>query len=361
MMSNLEQISLSLPVADESYDWQGVKFDIYLAKKFYSEQWENEPLRALVLKCRESFHRYGKVAVEDGYDNKSLVSIVGVSYLVDERLVKEWLTIRLVPAQGEPVLSEDLQVEFLDQKKLFDLIKEKLFYNQENSAQRLFTISRFCGIAPYYQDNFQPVSDQKKIKFTALSFVLLCKFSLKFIDLTDKHVYITAMFHHNIFERVIYLKHNDQQAYLELPDTHETLSVNPESLRSFFPGDVVFRHPTYFFKIKELILWVKKMLAEGKINSDTLQLFLKTEIDWDNAQRQLLDNKLALVNQLSSLGDLLSGDELLANSSCNRKQLRQLLEEEVPKSLILKLIYQSDLERRVEKFLTDLNFFNKYE
>lgn len=361
MILNLEQISLLLPVADESFDWQGVKFDIYLAKKFNTDQWQDESLRSLVLKCRESFYRYGKVALEDGYDNKSLICIVGASYLVEERLVKEWLTIRLVPAQGEPMLSEDLQVEFLDQKKLYELIKEKLFNSQENSAQRLFTISRFCGIAPYFQDSFQPLQNQKKIKFTALSFALLCNFSLKYINYSDKHVYITAMFHHNIFERIIYLKHNAQEAYLELPDTHETLSVHPDILKSFFPGDVVFRHPTYFFKIKELILWVKKMLSEGKINNDTLRLILKKEIDWDIAHQQLVNNKLAVVSQLSSLGDLLSGDEFLDDGLFTRKQLRLLLEEEVPKSLVLKLIHQSDLEQRVEKFLADLNFFNKYE
>ncbi len=361
MELDLEQITLSLPAVDESYDWQGVKFDIYLAKNFFTDKWRNESLRNLVLKCREAFHRYGKVALEDSYDDKSLVSIVGVSYLVAERPVKEWITVRLIPASGEPFLSEDLEVEFSNQKKLYDLIKEKLFYNQDDSIQRIFTISRFCGIAPYFQDNFQLVENKQKIKFTALSFVLLCRFSLKYFNLPDKHVYVTAMFHHHIFERIFFFKHNNNQTYLELPDTYETLSVHPDSLKIFFPGEISFRHPTYFFRIKELVIWIKKMLIQEKISVVTLKSVLKKEIDWDNVEQQLLDNKLELIKQLSSLGDIVSGDEILPGNICSREQLRKILEEEVPRSLILKLVHQSDLEQKINKFLADLNFLNNYE
>ena len=361
MELDLKQIVLSLPTADESYNWQDVKFDIYLAKNFFTDQWQNQSLRNLVLKCRESFHRYGKVALEDSYDDKSLVSIVGVSYFIDERQVKEWLTIRFVPAHGEPFLSEDLQIEFINQKKLYDLIKEKLFYNADDSTKRLFTISRFCGIAPYFEDNFQSVENQNKIKFTAISFSLLCKFSLKYFSLPDKHVYITAMFHHNIFKRLAFVNHNNLQACLELPDTHETLLVHSDSLQTIFPGEVAFRHPTYFFRIRELVVWVKKMLVEDKLNNATLLSVLKTEIDWDKIDQQLIDNKLVIVKQLSALGDLLSGDEILLNSRCDRQQLRQMLRDEVPLSLLFKLAYQLDLEQRIDRFLADLKFFNNYE
>ncbi len=341
MKIDLEQTIQSLPVADESYDWQGIKFDIYLAKNFFDNQWCNDALRLLVLKCRESFHRYGDVAVEDGYDKKSLVTIVGVSYLVNERLVKEWITIRLVPAFGEPFLSEDLQVKFADEQSLFEKIKEKLLPDNNDTEKRLFTISRFCGIAPYYQDSFQSVEGSKKIKFTLLSFILLCRFSLNRVSLVDRHFFITAMFHHNIFERLGFFKYGDKQSLFELPDIHETLSVDLEGLKIFNPGPVSFRHPTYFFRIKELLVWVKKMIDDGKINN----VVLKNEINWEEIEKDLNENKLNVITRFASLGELLGDDNL-----------KKSLTAEVPLSLILKLIHQAELEIKISKFLDDLNF-----
>ncbi len=350
MKLDIEQIIPFLPTADESYQWEGVKLDIFLAKNFYTDEWQNESLRLLVLKCRESFYRYGDVEVEDNYDKKSLISIIGVSYLFGNRLVKEWITIRLVPAEGAPSLSEDLHVEFDNHKKLFQLIKEKILFDRKDSEKRLFTVSRFCGISPYFEDDFRFVAESKKIKFTLLSFVLLCKFSMKYIALDDKHYYFTAMFHHNIFDKLGFFHHRDKKIEFSLPDTFKTLSMDQDELNTFFPGPVAFRHPTYFFRIKELVLWIKSMLNENKIDPDSLNLILKTKIDWIEIEKRLFENKLEVVTQLSALGVLF--EDL---------NLRNLLRREVPLSLILKLIHQSELQQKINNFLAEINFSTKYE
>jgi len=129
-----------------------------------------------------------------------------------------------------------------------------------------------------------------------------------------------------------------------LTDIHETLSIEKTEATNFFPGQVAFHYPTYFFRIKELVAWVKKMAIGGHLTNH--HLILESDDEWSEIEKTLNENKLRIVSKFAKLGELLVDEKI-----------KESLIEEVPLALLLKLSHQSELLKRIGVFLKDINFY----
>ncbi|MFA6423722.1 MAG: hypothetical protein WCV83_00210 [Candidatus Magasanikbacteria bacterium] len=345
---NFKKDIYQLPTPDKVYDWQGIRWEIFLAKNF-SSQWVNETTHNLVLKCRQSFERYGEISLEDDYDNKSLVLLARVHFENENGQQEEFFSLRLIPAQGEPFLTEDLQVILHGGGNLYELIKDKLHFGHSESHKYIFTISRFCGLSLI-------PSNQNHLKHTTLSLVILWLFALEGVPKPHKDIAITAMFNRHIFSKVSRLKINNKEFVLSLPEIHETLSLSIENFGNFFPGPVAFHYPAYFFNLPELISWFRKIFDDKKINLDTIKHCWGTEIDWVQIEKELSHDKMAVIKKMHGLGKMLNGCTPLPGCKLNSVELRNDLEEAVKSSLVLKLIKLEDLEKILKKFLDNISF-----
>lgn len=92
-------------------DWAGVTLEVFRAK-WSGAAWPSDDLSDVIRTGRERFRTcYGeKAPVFDVYDEKAAIYAVRASYDAPDlgEQVTEWLSLRLVPAQGLPSLTEDL-------------------------------------------------------------------------------------------------------------------------------------------------------------------------------------------------------------------------------------------------------------
>lgn len=358
MMNEVEikKIINQLPTAHKVYARDGVEWKIYLAKDFFVPNWKDEAVRKVVLECRKSFRRYGEIHLEDEFDIKSLVLLIQVNFDIDGTPQQEFFSLRLVPASGEPFLTEDLKITFLDGKNLYEIMRERLSFGQSQVEENIFTISRFCGFSLVGRSNTD-IYQSQKLRFTTISLVLMWLFALNNLSKMAESTYLTAMFNQDIFNKLSRCKFNNRESDLFLPEISETMAGSSDFFKIFSPGPVAFHYPTYFFHLPQLVSWLKKIMIEKKITIDTIKHFLQMEIDWVQLEEYLLSNKIAVIKKLSGLGKMLNSTEALPGSDLDSAQLRADLAKSATHPLVLKLIKLKDLEDRLKKFLNDLNFF----
>ena len=88
---------LSAPTA--RYAAPGVVFEVYRARDLHSNRWNGSALKEVALLCRDAYSRYGDRPRLDAYDKKSAIYLVRARYAH----IEEWLSIRMVPGDGEPI------------------------------------------------------------------------------------------------------------------------------------------------------------------------------------------------------------------------------------------------------------------
>jgi len=358
IMKNFEiqQLINKLPVADEVYSWQKVKWKIYIAKNFSSHNWGDEVVHKLVLECRKSFRRYGDIALDDAFDKKSMVVLLQADFEKDNICQTEFFSLRVIPASGEPVLTEDLQITFRNGKNLYTIIKERLFFGQSEIENNVFTLSRFCGF--HVSDQLDDISDKQRLKFTTVALSLMWWFSLKHLPDIGGEVYLTAMFNREIFNKLSKFNFDGQEKKLLLPEVEETILMPSNSLKNFSPGAVAFHYPAYFFHLPRLVEWLKKMVSDNKISKLDLNHFLQKEVDLIKLEKQLTGNKIEVIEHLSGLGKLLNSPDVLPVSNTKSAALRDDLESSVEQPLTLKIVKLDRLHSILKNFLDDLNFFS---
>ncbi len=345
-----------LPGSQKKYNWQGVEFDLYIAKDFGVDNWRSAELKQLVLNCRQAFERYGEISLEDDLDKKSAVLLVRARYSEAGKQMEEWFSMRFVQANGHPFLTEDLLVKFKDGKNLFEIIKNKYYTTDQEAANNIFTISRFCGTAPYNTDDLSGENNFKR-RFTALAFYLMALLALENVFEKEKIFHITAMFHNSIFERLRIFHWKDLKHSFDFDFVHEVLEIPQEYMIDFSPGPVALRYPTYFFHLSKLVAWIKKAIEEKKISHHTVNHYLQKEVDMNDVEISLENNRIKGVKSLSNLGLIFTGSDKLVHSEYTGDELGKELEQEVEKTLVLNIFTSVGLRNKINEFLEKLNFF----
>lgn len=353
-IQELKKVIVDLPVTYKSYEQDGVRWDIFVAKKLYSKNWENQSLHDLVRLCRRSFLRYGAVPLEDAYDNKAMVLLARVRYPLNDICAEEWLSIRFIPASGEPYLSEDLQLKLGSGPTFYEIINDKLFFGSDKASDFLLTISRICGIEPYDRENFNFI--QKRLEYTALTSSLVFLTMTDILQSENRYQYITAMFNQNIFRHIKEKEKDGKIVVLDLPNAHEILNLPEDYFKHIKAEKTAYSFPTYFFNLSQLIKWLEKIVAEGSISVSVINKFLVKPIDWREIDKKMLGNKVAVLDDLNGLGGLFSFEGKLEGSKYTGKQLREELEREVDKSFSLKLFSRNDLRKKLKLFLQEFKF-----
>lgn len=354
MISEIQSLSKKLPKPEKSYAWQGVNFDLYIAKNFNTSKWLNQQLKGIVLLCRKSFKRYGNVPLVDEYDKKSLIILVRINYAENNKRLTEWFTLRVISANGKPDMTEDLLLQFENGKKLYDIIKEK-FYPNTDGSKSIFTLSRFCGSTVYLQNGLK-ATDFKR-RFTNIAFVLMGFLATE--NLTSKFAdfHLTAMFHHNIMERLKHFEWEGKKAKFNFDEIFDVLGLAPEGLKKLSPGNIAYYYPTYFFRLEQLINWLKVLQNEGKLSAQTFNHYLKNELNWVEIDDHATANKIKVVKKLSGLGALFTAKKKIHDSDLSGDDLRARLNNEVEKTLVLNVFSNKSFEKKIQSFLKDLNFF----
>ncbi len=341
-----------LPAPFQVFEKGGVKCEVFIAKNLHTDKWEDSHLHSLVLLCRRSFLRYGKVLSEDGFDKKALVLLARTKYMMGGHITEEWLSIRFIPATGEPYLSEDLKLKLSSGKTFFEVIKEKLFSNSDQASDFLLTISRICGILPYNISEGKFIA--KKLQYTALTSAWTFLVMTNILQTENKYQYVTALFHQNIFRYIKQRENNDNTAILDLPNAHEVLKLPGSYFDNIEVGDTAYFFPTYFYNLQNLVDWLKKIIDDGLVQEGVINKFLLKPIDWKVVESQLKNDKVSLVRSLSGLGNFLAFDGRIDGVGCSGDELRKKLELEVAKSFSLKLFSRQDLKNKIQLFLEEL-------
>lgn len=335
--SSINTLVTSLPDPLAIYKKREVSFEFYVAKNFFSNDWEAKSLRELTKIARRTYQRYGDVPIFDEYDNKAAVYLVRSIYSLpglanSNTSVEEWLGVRLIPAHGDPVSTEDLDVSFYSNKNVTEHIRKKFFKNDEDVLHHVITTSRLCGISPFLSDTGKKLTGvivPRKQLYSAGSFAVIQKMFLeKNLSENLGYRYITSLFHEQFINKVLGTKVGGKHVKLNFLLAHELLNYDPKEFK-LDRSKLSYQYPGYFLDIKQLLKLLQKLLDKEIINTDTLRHYLKIEHDLDDLIKKAGSSVGDLIYELRLLGNLLTVEGGIKGSCFAGEALRKIVDEEV--------------------------------
>ena len=325
--AELSHIEKNLPNPVRQFRVGAANFSVYQAKSFYTHTWLSDNLKRLTVRARHSYLRYGSVPLLDEYDTKASVYVCSVSYLAENDVgpagtITEWVSMRFIPADGVPVLTDDLAQYFFKDSSIGDWLLQTHSIGEE-IFRRVVTISRLCGFS---SRGVHEYARHTPLRYTALAFLFInfCAFS----NSDTAHVdYITAVFHEQFFKKILDEIYTQSEVVLPTPRMEEYLGCTPGDVR-LKRKIMTYRFPTYFLPIKELTGFLVKLLDGGQLTEATLEQFVT-----NFSREQLSDwgdqSHVELTHNLTGLGNLFSHVGPIPASPLTGEELRVLIDKEV--------------------------------
>lgn len=325
--AELSRVEKNLPNPVRQFRVGEAIFSVYQAKSFYAHSWLNDNLKRLTVRARHSYLRYGAVPLLDEYDTKASVYVCSISYPVETGAgpaseITEWVSMRFIPADGVPVLTDDLAQYFFKDTSIGEWLLQTHSVGKE-IFRRVVTISRLCGFSSIGVHEY---ARHIPLRHTALAFLFInfCAFS----DPHTAHVnYVTAVFHEQFFKRILSEIYTQSGVALETPRVEEFLGCSPDEVR-LKRKIMTYRFPTYFLPVKELTGFLIRLLDGGQLTEATLEQFII------NFSRQQLgewekQSHVELTHNLTGLGNLFSHTGPIPASPLTGEELRMLVDKEV--------------------------------
>lgn len=312
-VAQLRTLSSLVPAPVLHVSQDDVVFDVYLAKETQA-RWKNSVLQKLVYEARRTFLRYGDVPSEDAYDHKSWVYLARARYDGYE----EWMSIRFVPAQGAPELTEDLLSLTLDGFSLDVPMKAKA--RREERHIDIQSISRLSAIRPYRIDRGHDV--KHKQQYTAQCFALM---NIAHMDrLTQLHHegMVSMMCHPRLVSRLqLHPEHNN----LFPRRAHAYLGLHETALR-FNRSLLAYQYPTYFLDIEALLTLLASLQKEKHISQKTLSHYAHVDQSPLELIRLYKHDPMTCLQELRHLGNLISTDDMLVGGNLTGEDIRILID-----------------------------------
>ncbi len=314
-----------LPAPDSSYSGKSATFEVYRAKDMYDKKWRHPSFLKLVSVARTSYHRYGKRSLFDAYDEKAAIYLVRVSY--DKKSVDgvgvvrvhEWLSVRMVPGDGEFEGVGELELYRFNDARVTDLLKEKVKHPGGNFWQYIVSDSRLCGIHPYTvvkKNKVSPVSE-KHIYSAECMALMQVQFILDYPPENLHFKYVTAIVRPEIKNKVITLRKDGAIVGPNFISAHTTLGLSGEARVAVDRTTYTYQFPLYWLDMQKLKTLIKTLLSEGKITQKTLDHYL------DGYSLDTGDGEIRLAKMLTVKGKLIA-------ATINGTELRNLIDVHVP-------------------------------
>jgi hypothetical protein len=332
-LKNLEKIE---PV--QKYTVDGVTFLIYKAKNLHNPKWNSALLKKITKEARRSYLRYGRMSLLDNYDKNAEIYICRAIDSVSE----EWISLRFVPGQTGADLLEDLSQYICNGQPVSIMIKQKLLPRDKNFKKKLVAISRICGIPPYTVS----ISESKitnlpiRLKHLAKSFALINKV---FFSRTE-FVYLLGVFRAELLGKLLQF---DNYLTLRLPSAYKLLGCKPRQIR-LNRNLLAYHFPGYFLNITQLMDLLEKLIKQGKLNFDSVKIFLK--FYEPNFKESLRGKKyVEVLRVIQGLDKLLCTRGMIPKSKLKGSELRSLVMSQVTDGPTLKIMPVDKWKRELNK------------
>lgn len=337
----------------QQFSFHDVTIDVFLAKDFLNGTWVHQGLKNTVFRCRKTFSRYGNVSTILDYDEKSAVYLGRATYVIDGKTICEWLSFRLVPALGEPLLTEDLQVCEVGGKDLLDvLIEQQVVDNNREPLSQILSLSRLCGIHPYAEIGENPARLPTKLQYGALLFACMHSFLSDRKHLGSlKPAVITALFHKPFLNS--FMAHKTASR-IEIPTAHDVLG---ETLRDPSVGlkrdEKVYSYPGYFFQIHQLLNALTSLIDSQRLRDSTIMYHAKLDAPLREI-RERSPHISTLLEQLEHLSQLTNCEGLLHESNMTGRELRDYIDLHVADGPTLHLLSIDGWKKEVSRFISSI-------
>lgn len=293
-----------LPFPISIYSNGNAEFSIYRARDMLRDRWNDDALKQLILSCRESFWVYGQRLLLDDYDMKAAIYLIKVSYELDNVGVCEWLSIRMVPGQGQPEGVLEPELYYLNGERLDLVIKDRILGGSKDFWSRIVSSSRMCGIKS------QTLSGYKldwKNRFTAQCFALIHKQFV--IDYPIDYEYVTAIIGEEFIYNTLTVFQKNKIAQPLFYKASDLLNIEQDTIkldRSIY----AYNFPTYWFNRLDLLELINVLIKAGLITPETLNCYFGVD-NIDSISEDNLINMAAMFNSKEKLaGATIDGVEL---------------------------------------------------
>lgn len=327
--------TLSLPAPQKEYTFGDAHFFLYKVKDSSQKNFPEPALYELLCEARRSYLRYGNVALTDEYDQKSSIYITRVVYphQVDNVtfFLEEWVSVRFVPAAGNPVSTEDLDACIFQNKTISKYFENDLFQTESNPLKNFTTISRICRIAPrvpaedlFFAGTFLPQKNSHTaLAFTLMNEAFLCELSQK----GEEPRYLTAFAREELFEKVLHFPTHTTRLFFPLYFAEKVLDLKQDEHIRVNHSLLSYKHPGYFLNLQELMLLFEKLIQFGRLSERSLQKHFETNICFQELQEK--HKKLSyqeFLPYVEGLSRFLLTDGWIEGSRMHGTELRSLID-----------------------------------
>lgn len=335
---------------------------IYRGKDLYVAQWPDMIIKNLIFAAREiSNLPYGR-PLTDKYDAKSAVYIGSATYPLliggEYFFLEEWLSVRLVPGNGDPRGMGELEMYTCHGENIEDMVRRSLFGDSEDFLNFVAASNRMCGCRPYFKQG----SDEKritadllprKICHTALLYALINK---HFVDDFLSHFdskYITGVIIDRLVDRALTTNIGTECYGTHFTYAHEILKVASSEIKldRRANNNYVYRYPAYFLNSRQLLEWLEGLVERQVLTKDTIEHYLKTTF----SLKDIVQQSHVHLGSLKNLHRLFLAKGKIFGSGISGAELCELADKEVEDGPKLRITPIEDMVKSVDKFLKALD------
>ena len=323
---------------------------VYRAKEPFTAVWASQALNAIVGIARQSFWRYGDVPLFDEYDRKALVYAIRAAYPRDPdgHLCEEWISVRFIPAYGEPVSTEDLENLHWRGQTLRSLLTDHFTGSEDSAMKSVVTISRLSAVSPYASSSGVVFETEGKLRYTALALTAaLQTFFTIDAGRFPEFKFLTALFRPEITEKLRLGAAAVAEERLEFPTAHETLGLDPAEPMRINRSLLAYRFPGYFLSLPDLLRFLEDLSLSGRLPEPVIDSISHLGYPLEELKKACAVSASSVLYATRGLGRLLTWQGPIPGANLTGEELRDMLAATVGDGPTLRVMEQETFRKHV--------------
>lgn len=322
-----------LPTPDAVFVSKQARFEIYRAKDLYKKSWRHPGLHQLAAIARTSYHRYGSRSLFDKYDRKAAIYLARVQYYKKQSegkplLVNEWLSVRMVPGNGEFNGVGEPELFALNGISVAELLQKKMNVSRSEFWSHIISDSRLCGIHPYTLDSHRKITrlESNKHEYTPHCMALMqLQFMRDYPPSKLPFEFVTAIIRPEIRDKVLTVQKGKTLAKPHFVPAHTTLGLSKKDKVIVNREAYAYQFPKYWLNMHQLKKLLNKLLKNKQISQKTFDYYL------DSYSIDSMEGEIKLSKLLTAKGKLAGG-------KITGPKLRSLIDKYVADTTELQII-----------------------
>lgn len=338
-----------------------IQFSVYRVKNLYGADWNDLLLRRLVVEARRRYQEfYGKtLPLLDNYDLKSAIYLIHVSCKKNidfdsPATIEEWFSLRFVPADKEPLGTEDLDFYIVrgnrDELPIIKAMQRNLMslrgLDKKYLLGSIITISRFCSIKPYIIKNDKTLMAERIVNwrinfrkgmFASMSFSLM---NIQFLEDSQRDGYnfkfATCQMHKIMSDEILTYPFNSGIKTLPFTTAYSVLGLQNNNSSVYIarnkPKVYTYSYPGYFLNLRSLLNALQALIKDGLLLKATIKKFLEPGITFE----EVINNPR--IYHFRNMGKLFTKNGKIPNETLTGEELRKYLDRNVEDGPILRIM-----------------------